>query len=324
MKKRKNGIIVLIIILLIAALSALRSFVSLPQIDSGGNGKQKTQEQNMRFIKKQKGYEGYIAALYISGVIQSENVDYNQKWLLDTIDFLKQDTENKGIALFIDSPGGAVYETDEAYLALQDYKTSGKTVYAYQGSLAASGGYYISCAADKIYANRNTMTGSIGVIAASAYDLTGLYEKLGIKSETIHSGKNKNMLNANEPVTSEQRDIIQSISDESYEQFTGIVAMARNIPLIEVKKLADGRIYTAKQALGNGLIDAIDSWDGMIKTMRNEIFEGKEIPVVDFKYERNQTFRDYIFGFFMDKGERNAVSRIFSESSLKYPAYLYR
>ncbi len=324
MKKRKNGIIVLVIILLVAALSAARSFVPFPSFDSGADGKTKTQEQNMRFIKKQKGYEGYIAALYITGVIQSENNDYNQKWLLDTIDFLKRDQENRGIAVFVDSPGGTVYEADEAYLALQDYKTSGKPVYVYQGSIAASGGYYISCAADKIYANRNTLTGSIGVITSSHYDLTGLYEKLGIKSETIHSGKNKNMLSENEPLTSEQRDIMQSVSDECYEQFTEIVAMSRNIPIVEVKKLADGRIYTPKQALGNGLIDAIDSWDGMISNMRNEKFEGKEIPTVDFKYERNQTFRDYIFGFFMDKGELNALSRIAAEYSLKYPAYLYR
>ena len=85
-----------------------------------------------------------------------------------------------GIAVFIDSPGGTVYEADEAYLALQDYKTTGKPVYVYQGKLAASGGYYISCAAKKIYANRNSLTGSIGVISGSSYDLTGLFEKLGI------------------------------------------------------------------------------------------------------------------------------------------------
>ena len=315
---RKHGILVLIIIALIALLSAFSTFVP------GKNGKRTRDNTNpeMHFIFNKKK-DGYIAAIKIQGVIQEANNEYNQEWLLGTIDELKKDKSNLGIALFIDSPGGAVYQADEAYLALQDYKTSGKPVWAYQGSLAASGGYYISCAADKIYANRNTLTGSIGVITGSSYDLTGLFEKLGIKSETVHAGKNKNMFNVNEPVTEEQREIMQSLADEAYDQFTGIVAMSRNIPVIEVKKIADGRIYSAAQALKNGLIDGIDSWDGMIKQMKDNCFGGNDNEVIWYNYEYNPSLWESVIGACFGKGERKAISGELSKLSMRYPAYLY-
>ena len=317
-KKQKSGLIVFLIIAALAAACGL--YKAFTKNDSNGQGI--FDKGNFAF-KKNMG--NYIAALHIEGVIQEENQIYNQKWLIDTIHNLKIDKKNKGIAVYIYSPGGAVYEADEAYLALQDYKTSGKPVYVYQGKLAASGGYYISCAAKQIYANRNTLTGSIGVISGSSYDLTGLFEKIGIKSETIHSGKNKNMFNMNEPVTEEQRKIMQSISDECYDQFTGIVAMSRNIPINEVKKLADGRIYTANQALKNGLIDKIDSWDNMIKDMSANEFEGKTYNVVEYRYERSKNFRDLLLGKAFEALPAAKIAEgITEEATLTYPAYLYR
>ena len=99
-------------------------------------------------------------------------------------------------------------------MALQDYKSTGKKVYAYLGSMAASGGYYIACASDKIFANRNTLTGSIGVIAGQFIDITEFLEDHGIHYETVHAGRNKNMGNYNEPLNEEQRQIMQSIADE--------------------------------------------------------------------------------------------------------------
>ncbi len=317
---KKNGIIVLVIIMVVVALTIVSSFLG-----QGKDSEQKNRRNpDFRYIMEKKPKDNYIAALYINGVIEAANMEYNQEWLLDTIKTLKNDGNNMALAIFIDSPGGSVYEADEAYLALQDYKTSGKKIYVYQGSLAASGGYYISCAADKIYANRNTLTGSIGVIMGSSYDITGLLEKLGIKSETIHAGKNKTMFSPNEPVTDEQRKIMQSIADECHEQFMGIVAMSRNIPMVELRKIADGRIYTANQALKNGLIDAIDSWDGMIKEMSESCFDGMTFPVVDYRYERKRSLRDFMFETLFKHGELKSMSNVFSEISLRYPAYLYQ
>ena len=194
------------------------------------------------------------------------------------------------MALFINSPGGAVYQADEAYFALQDYKAStGRPIYVYQGSLAASGGYYLSCAGTEIYANRNTLTGCIGVLMGTTYDLTGLFDKVGIKSVTVHSGRNKNMMNYNEPFTDEQKAIMQSICDECYEQFVSIVANNRGLSYEKACKLADGRIYTARQALDNGLIDRIDTWEGMIDSLSVAI-DMPGIEVKTYRLQRKMTF----------------------------------
>ena len=245
---------------------------------------------------KAKNYsDKFIAALYIEGQISEDNAEYNQKWLLSTINKLKQNKKNVALAVYINSPGGAVYQADEVYLALQDYKTTGKLVYVYQGPMAASGGYYISCASDKIFANRNTLTGCIGVISGTTFDMTEFLENIGIKTETIHSGKNKNMMNFNEPFTDEQKQIMQSISDECYEQFVSIVAKARRLNYSQAEKLSDGRLYTAKQALELGLIDRIDSWDNMIEELSEEI-DMPGIKLQYFKKEKKNSFVDYLTG----------------------------
>lgn len=237
----------------------------------------------------------YISSIYITGVISEENRTYNQKWLLKQIRKSQKDAKNAGILLVIDSPGGTVYEADDAYLALENYKkATGRPVYAYFCSLAASGGYYIGCAADKIFANRNTLTGSIGVIAGQSVDATGLFEKLGIKMTTITAGKNKNMGNYDSVLTDEQRAIFQSIADEAYEQFTGIVADSRKMNIDDVKKLADGRVYTAQQAKNNGLIDEICSMNDAKEKIKQN-FDTK-IDFVDFKYVYEESFLDLFYG----------------------------
>jgi protease-4 len=213
----------------------------------------------------------YMAVLSVNGVIQSENKTYNQEWVLDHIDRLKNDKKNLGMLLVIDSPGGSVYGADEVYLALKDYAQSGKTLRAYLGPLAASGGYYIACAAEHIAANRNTLTGSIGVISSQSVDLTRLLDTYGIKVTTITAGKNKNMLNFNSPLTEEQQKIMQGIADECYDQFVEIVSESRKMAAGRIKTLADGRIYTARQALEARLIDEITSLDEAEENLENAL-----------------------------------------------------
>ncbi len=273
----------------------------------------------------------YIARLYITGTIQPTGDSYNQEWLLDTIDQLQEDKNNLAIALYIDSPGGTVYEADEAYLRLLEYAEY-KPVYAYFASMAASGGYYIGCASKYIMANRNCWTGSIGVIAGQFIDLTGLMEKYGVKSKTIHSGRNKIMGNYDEPFNEEQQAIMQALCDECYEQFTGIVAKSRKLPIEKVKTLADGRVYTAKQAKENKLIDAVGSWEDLLDTIAAAEFDDVYYDVVDYSYEPELGFYDYLMGA-VDKignlkAEKNAglpdaVQKII-EPDITYPAYIYR
>ena len=233
-----------------------------------------------------------IAKIYIEGTIEKKNANYNQEWLLKTIKAVTDSKKYAALVVYINSPGGAVYESDEVYLALKKFQEKTKRpVYAYFASLAASGGYYIGCGADKIFANRNTLTGSIGVISGRFVDLSVLMKRYGIKSEIIHAGKNKTMGTVTEPATKEQKAIMQSIADECYDQFTSLVAESRKIPIANVKKLADGRVYTAKQAKELGLVDEIASFDDCIKSISREIFkkEDFEAPVKEFKYKKKSS-----------------------------------
>ncbi len=204
--------------------------------------------------------EGTISETITETAILSESF-YDHEYILDYIDFLAYDDYNRGILLYINSPGGSVYASDELYLALEEYKElTERPIYCYYGPTACSGGVYVSMAADNICANRNTMTGSIGVIMQT-YDLTGLYDKLGIVENNVTSGDNKAMGSSGEKLTDEQKDILQSVVDESYDQFVEIVADGRGMSTKKVKELADGRIYTAKQALDAGLIDRIETFE---------------------------------------------------------------
>ncbi|GMO59054.1 MAG: hypothetical protein Ta2A_04800 [Treponemataceae bacterium] len=296
-KNRKNGInrpgvfifvLMFAAAILVAVLSAVEKKTGFLKSPSSPN-----------YVPEKSSNSDYIAVMHITGVITDSGKNYNQQWLLDTVEWLKDDPKNQAIFLNIDSPGGGVYESDGAYLALKDYAES-KPVYAYFGQLAASGGYYIGCAASYIYANRNTLTGSIGVISAQSIDLTGLMEKYGVKVTTITAGKNKNMMNYNSPMTEEQRSIMQSVADECYDQFVDIVATARGMDNATVRTLADGRIYTAKQALAAGLIDKISAYDEALDNALEKIRTDKNmqshdtLDIEDFRYTPKYSFIDHL------------------------------
>ena len=267
-----------------------------------------------------------IAQICIEGVIEKENEKYNQKWLLETISKLKDDKNTAGIILYINSPGGSVYESDEVYCAIKKYREeTKKPVYAYFASLAASGGYYIGCSAGKIIANRNTITGSIGVIAGRFIDLTSLMSKHGIKSETIHAGKNKIMGSFDEPVTEEQRKIMQSVADECYEQFTSLVAENRNLDIETVKTLADGRIYTAKQAKENGLVDEIADFDEAVNIFKEKELGSKDSKAQVKKYEskKKRGLLKMIKGASSALDGTAVLTKILQKKQIPFPSYYY-
>ena len=234
--------------------------------------------------------ENYVGVLYVEGTISEDSDTYSHEYVLDAIDGMMDNRRNKGMLLYVDTPGGGVYESDEVYLKVKEYqKKTKRPVYVYMASQATSGGYYISASADRIIANRNCWTGSIGVTMGTFLDLSGLMEKYGIDSETITSGKNKSMGSMTEPMTKEQKEIFQSMVDEAYDQFTGIVAEGRNMDLKKVRKLADGRIYTAKQAKENGLIDEIaDTYDDAEEKLLsdNRLYN---CEIYDFRYEPQES-----------------------------------
>lgn len=214
----------------------------------------------------------YIGVIPVEGTISEDaGGTYNHQYILNSIDAMMDDSENKGMILYLDTPGGSVFASDELYFKIKEYQEKTKRpVYASMQSMAASGGYYISAPCDKIYANRNCWTGSIGVTLGTMYDVSELLDNLGIKTNTITSGANKAMGSSVDPMTNDQQEIFQSLVDEAYEQFVGIVAEGRDMKVSEVKKLADGRIYTAKQALDNGLVDKIGTFDEAAGDMKAE------------------------------------------------------
>ena len=334
-KESKSGIIVFIIILLIAGASFWYSRTQESK-DSAKFSKLNPTANPSGYSSDSIDYKNsgkeYIAALYVEGTIEAANNTYNQKWLLSTINHLKNDSNNVAIAMYVNSPGGAVYQADEVYFALKAYKETGKKFYVYMGPLAASGGYYISCPADKIFANRNTLTGSIGVIAGQLIDATELLDNIGVNIEAIHSGRNKLMGNFYSEITEEQEEIMQAISDECYEQFVSIVAQNRGMNVQKVKALADGRVYTAAQAVQYNLIDQIDSWDNMIHTLRNKELKLADCKVIAYRYEHKQTFRESFFGVISKMQDKSIASKLGIPLSVlddmenfdSYPAYLYK
>ncbi|MCL1896921.1 MAG: signal peptide peptidase SppA, partial [Clostridiales bacterium] len=199
-----------------------------------------------------KAYSGpsgsYIAKVKVAGEIggaanryYSSDIAYHHSWTLETIDTLIADDNNKGIYLWINTPGGGVYESDELYLKLMEYKEkTGRPIYVYMEKMATSGGYYVAAAADEIYANRNTWTGSIGVTMGTFFDVSEFLEEHGVHTETITAGSNKAMGGYFDPLTDEQLGIFQGLVDDAYDRFVGIIAAGRDIPESDVRKLADG------------------------------------------------------------------------------------
>lgn len=237
----------------------------------------------------------HIAVLDIMGTIsENDGYTYDQQYLLDSIDTMMEDDSNKALLLHIDTPGGTVYETDELYLKIMEYKAyTNRPVYAAVENYAASGGYYVACAADAIYANRNATTGSIGVIMGDFLDLSELLDNIGVGVSYVATGPNKAMGNSYEPLTDEQRAIYQEICDESFEQFVGIIAEGRNMNEAEVRVLADGRVYTAKQAAANGLIDGIESFQTTLERLTADLGYDT-IEVAHYSYSAPYTFMDYM------------------------------
>ncbi len=227
----------------------------------------------------------YIGLIHVEGTISEDStaVGYNHKYILKSIEDMAKDDNNKGIILYLNTPGGSVYASDELYFAIKDYQEkTQRPVYSSMQSMAASGGYYISAPCDKIYANRNCFTGSIGVTMGEFYDVSELLDKLGVKVEAITAGRNKAMGSSTLPMTEEQKKIFQGLVDEAYEQFTGIVAEGRNMDIKKVKELADGRIYTATQAKENGLIDVVGTYEECVDAMKADYALGADIQILDF------------------------------------------
>lgn len=175
----------------------------------------------------------------------------------ERLDAAADDRHVKAVVLRINSPGGAVTASDIMYREVLNFRRdTGKPVVACMMDVAASGAFYIAMGCDKVYAHPTTVTGSIGVIM-SLYNASGLFAKIGVTSEPIKSGPNKDIGNPGRPMTDEERAILQGMVNSFYDQFVQVVAHGRHLPEEQVRTLADGRVYTGLDAKKAGLVDEV-------------------------------------------------------------------
>ncbi|MGE3172304.1 MAG: signal peptide peptidase SppA [Planctomycetota bacterium] len=208
--------------------------------------------------------------------------------------YAENDDSVRGIWLSIDSPGGGVTDSDEIYRMLRRFKSNHPDVkvIALFGDIAASGGYYVACAADRIVARRSSITGSIGVIM-SAWNFAKAAQELGIEQVAIKSERTpyKDMLSPTRPMTDAEREILTGIVDELYDQFVDVVDYGRRgLERDEVVQLANGAIYSAEQARQNRLIDAI----GDPVSVEEEFAADGPVQIVE--HRRRPSLRDLLFG----------------------------
>ena len=204
--------------------------------------------------------QGKVVVIPVQGIIQTAD---SNEWGTSMVDDITQalreaasDDDVKAIVLSVDSPGGEVTASDILYNEVSKVQKE-KPVVVAMSSLAASGAYYISCAADWIIANETTVTGSIGVIIQSL-NYQGLFDKVGLDQVVFKSGKFKDMLSGSRPMTPEEKAYIEGMVKQVYERFLGIVAFTRELDADKLRDtIADGRILTGKDAKDAGLVDQI-------------------------------------------------------------------
>lgn len=184
--------------------------------------------------------------------------------IIRQIQAARDDADVRAVVIRINSPGGSAPASQEVGEELKKLRASGKVVIASMGDVAASGGYWIAALCDKIYANPGTITGSIGVYIPYA-NWQELLKKIGVSGEKIKSGPHKDMLSPERPMTEKERAIVQEMVDDLYEQFVAVVAEGRKMDPVRVRQLADGRIYTGRQAKALGLVDEMGAMEEAVR-----------------------------------------------------------
>ena len=224
--------------------------------------------------------KGDIAIIYAEGVITDHPAKgpsaLAEDEMIDTqsiVDAFKDATEDKDIKAIIfrvNSPGGSPVASETIRRALIKAKESKKPVFVSMGRVAASGGYWIAMDADRIIANPATITGSIGVVSGK-FVLGGLFDKLGVKWDSIKTSENANLWSSRTPFDAKGRERINAMLDETYKAFTDNVAAARKIAPEKMPDIAKGRVFTGEQALKVGLVDELGGLDTTIASMKKQL-----------------------------------------------------
>ena len=276
--KRWAALVLAIGLFIFSVVSNFLNSFAVADVESSFTDLFATEEEYTVEVIEEGDEFNQIAVLEVEGVIQDtgdvgsffESPSYHHRSFMDKLDYVKDEDTIKGIILRVNSPGGGVVESAEIHDKLVEIqKETKKPIYVSMGAMAASGGYYISAPATKIFASPETMTGSLGVIMQSV-NYAGLAEKYGVDFVTVKSGPYKDIMSPSREMTEEERKIIQSMIDNSYEGFVKVISDGRKIPVEQVKQIADGRIYDGRQAKEHHLIDDFGYLDDVIANMQKD------------------------------------------------------
>lgn len=227
------------------------------------------------------------------GIIPIEGIIGDSEELIEQIREFADDGRIKAVVLRIDSPGGGVAASQEIYQAVRELKKKKKVV-ASMGSVAASGGYMIAVAADRIVANPGSITGSISAVMHYA-DVEELMKKVGVRSSVVKSGKFKDIGSPTREMTAEERSLLQAIVDDIYDQFVRTIAENRKLPLKKILALSDGRIFSGKQAKDLGLVDQLGGLqDAVLLAGKLSGMEGS--PEIVHGMKKKTTLLKYLIG----------------------------
>lgn len=269
------------------------------------------------------GFGDAVAVIRVEGVItHGDETDISVGAVSGTvINDLKAaaaDETIKAIVLRVDSPGGTVTGSAQIHEAISEID---KPVIVSMAGVAASGGYYISAPADYIFARQDTTTGSLGVVL-TLYNVQELMEKVGVEVTSLASGPNKTIGNPWETLTLEQQAILQDSVDESYDEFVRIIVDGRGLPKKTVLELADGRIYTGKQALEHGLVDELGNFQDAIDKAADMGGISGEPRLVE--YEHLPSFQELLSNFSTRLGRSDAEKAMELLSEFTSPKLEYR
>lgn len=273
-----------------------------------------------------------IAVLTVNGTIQDtgdsaslfSSETYNHQFFMKQLDDILDNRDVKGVLLKVNSPGGGTNESKQIYDKIEQIKKERKIpIYVSMGSMAASGGYYISAPADQIFADEETITGSIGVIM-QGMDYSKLAKKYGIEFNTIKTGPYKDILNGSREMTDAERKLLQNMVNDSYERFVKVVADGRGMSKKEVKEIADGRIMNGAQAVDAGLVDQLGySEDALQQLMKDNHLEDAEVYEYTALDDWTSLFSSKVNTLFGGSTEKEAINRLLTKNSAPRMMYLY-
>lgn len=263
-----------------------------------------------------------IAVLSYEGAIGDGPVYESFMKILEDV---RDDDSVKGVIMKVNSPGGAVYNSEQVHNKIKQIQDEKKIpFYTVMETMAASGGYYISAPTDRIYASNETLTGSIGVIMSSM-SFEGLFEKYGIKQQNITTGKMKDAGSIGRDMDKDEKKYFEDLINSSFDRFVKVVSQGRSMKEDEVRKLADGRVYDGAQAKENGLVDKIGNFEIALKDMKEE-YKLDDPQVYEYSSEMNSFAKLFSKAeTLIDKNSQSdlAILKEFMEKDGPKPMYYY-